>query len=79
MQAPPRRSSALPIVLIAFAIVGFGYCGAYLWARATHQLVNYGSFIGRPHASSGIGVGYSDWELAFFPLILAESTIRSAQ
>lgn len=75
MRAPERRSSALPFVLIAFAFVGFSYCGAYLWARVTHRLVNYGSFIGRPHALSGIG--YSDWEIAFFPLILAETTVRS--
>lgn len=75
MQAPPRRSSALPFVLLAFAVVSSGYCGAYLWARATHRLVNYGSFIARPNAMSGIG--WSDWELAFFPLIQAETSVRS--
>jgi hypothetical protein len=74
---PPRRASALPFVLSSFAVLSFGYCGAYLWARATHELVNYGSFIGRPRASAGPGIGYSDWELAFFPLILVESTLRS--
>lgn len=75
MQAAPRRASALPFVLIAFALAGFSYCAAYVWARATHRLVNYGSFIARPHAGSGIG--WSDWELAFFPLTTAESTIRN--
>ena len=75
MRAPPRRSSALPVVLIAFALIGFSYCAAYVWARATHRLVNYGSFVARPNAMSGIG--WSSWELAFFPLVQAESAVRS--
>jgi hypothetical protein len=75
MHVAPRRPSALAFVLIAFALAGFSYCAVYVWARATHRLVNYGSFIARPHAGSGIG--WSDWELAFFPLTMAESTIRN--
>jgi hypothetical protein len=75
MHAPPRRSSALAFVLIAFSLAAVGYCAAYVWARATHRLVNYGSFVARPNAMSGIGWSY--WELAFFPLVQAESSIRS--
>ena len=65
----------MPVVLLMLLLAGPGYCGVYLWARATHRLVNYGSFIARPHALSGIG--WSSWELAFFPLTQVEGWVRN--
>lgn len=51
------------------------YGAGYVWARLTHRLVWYGSFVARPHAMSGLG--YSDWELLFLPPSELEKLIRN--
>jgi hypothetical protein len=51
------------------------YGAGYVWARLTHRLVWYGSFVARPHAMSGIG--YSDWELLFLPPSWIEAQVRN--
>lgn len=51
------------------------YGSGYVWARLTHRLVWYGSFVARPHALSGIG--YSDWELFFLPPSWIEEEVRN--
>lgn len=60
------------LVLIAALPVLYG--AGYVWARLTHRLVWYGSFVARPNAGSGIG--FSDFELFFAPLTFSEEVIR---
>lgn len=57
---------------VGLAIVAYG--GVYAYARVTHRLVNYGDFIARPNAMSGIG--FTWWEIAFVPLTELESFVR---
>ena len=48
------------------------YCGTYVWARATHRLVNCGGLIS-DHCH---GRGFGNLEILFAPLILTENTVR---
>ena len=68
----PRLELMLVFLLGALPVL---YGAGYVWARLTHRLVWYGSFVARPHALSGIG--YSDWELLFAPPSWAEGQIRN--
>ena len=65
-------------LLLAF-LLGCGlpglYGAGYVWARLTHRLVWYGSFVARPNAGSGIG--QSAWEILFAPPSWAEEQIRN--
>ena len=70
-RKPPRGGR---IALAALLLVLSIYPGAYAHARLTHRLVNYGSFIARPHAMSGIG--YSPEELVFAPWVALEELLR---
>jgi hypothetical protein len=70
---PPARFVLRAALLALVALLSI-YPGAYVHARLTHRLVNYGSFIGRPSALSGIG--YSRDELVFFPCVWFEETVR---
>ena len=67
----PRRGGCLAVGCVSPIVL---YALAYVVARLSHQLVYYGSFVGRPNAMHGIG--YSWAELIFFPLIWLEQTIR---
>lgn len=62
-------------VVFLLGVLPVLYGAGYVWARLTHRLVWYGSFVARPHAMSGIG--YSDWELFFLPPSAVEETIRN--
>ena len=73
------QKPGLPVVLLSAAALALGlYVGGYGVARITHRLVNCGSYIAAAHASSRLGVGSSSLELAFLPLMLLESGVRSA-
>lgn len=72
-----RRPFALSLTTAALVAIGMfvvPYCGGYVWARASHRLVNYGTFIARPRVTSGIG--FTIWELVFLPATAAEGAVR---
>lgn len=72
---PPSRIVVRAALLALLALLSI-YPGAYVHARLTHRLVNYGSFIGHANALSGWGVGYSWDDLVFFPCVWFEETVR---
>lgn len=72
----PLPFSYTGALLVAIGLFIVPYCTGYVWARATHRLVNYGTFIARPHVLSGIG--FSIWELVFLPATAAEGVVRQS-
>lgn len=76
MQSTPSNSSSVLVVIVALLLATLApYTGCYVYFRATHRLVNYGSYIAGPHATSGIG--FTTAELVFLPLTSIESLVRS--
>jgi len=76
VPATRRDGRWLVLALVApFVLAVVTYGGLYVHARVTHRLVNYGSFVARPNAMSGIG--YTWWEIAFYPLTELESFVRN--
>jgi len=78
-DAPTRQRQRdrrwLVLVLLSpFVLAVTAYFGTYFYARASHKLVNYGDFIARPNAMSGIG--FTLWELVFVPATELESWVR---
>lgn len=71
----PRVFRLEVAMLVLMATLPVLYSAGYVWARLTHRLVWYGSFVARPHAGSGIG--FSDFELFFAPLSFTEEVIRT--
>ena len=74
------REGLVSLLVILLALPVITYCSAYAWARASHRLVFHtnGSVTG-PHASHGIGIGFTTWELVFAPLALLEGSLRGAR
>lgn len=69
------RALASLLLLAALAMPCLLYGSAYVLARATHRLVNYGDgHIMRAHAMSGFG--FSWWEVAFLPATYTEEVFR---
>jgi len=65
-------------LLLALMLPCTLYGSTYVFARATHRLVNYGGgHIMRANAMSGWGFGFSWWEVAFLPATFAEEIVRS--
>ena len=52
------------------------YPAAYIYARLTHMLVWYGSFVAAPDAMSRLGIGFHPIELFFLPLTMLETLVR---
>lgn len=73
MKAAVHGRVLASALVLAFAPVLL-YASGYAFARATHRLVWYGSFVARPGVTSGIG--WTRWELAFAPLCWAEAELR---
>jgi len=64
-------------LLLALTMPCALYGSGYVFARATHRLVNYGGgHIMRAHAMSGFGFGFSWWEVVFLPATFAEEVVR---
>lgn len=73
-QRPRDARWLVAVLLLPFVLAVVAYGGGYVYARASHHLVNYGSFIARPNAMSGFG--YTLWEIVFYPAIELESFVR---
>ena len=79
MRDEGGRQKAGPGTVLLFALLVplLAYSGTYVWARATHELVRYsGGVIARPNAHSGLG--FTWWEIVFFPAAAAEERVRRA-
>ena len=71
------RSRSGPTTLWLLALPTGLYGMAYVFARATHRLVRYtDDWITRPNALGGPGVGFSVWEIVFWPLTTLEEFVR---
>ncbi|MFK7999306.1 MAG: hypothetical protein AB8H86_06895 [Polyangiales bacterium] len=53
----------------------FLYGAGYIYLRLSHQLINYGHFIGGPNALRG-GFGFTTSELVYAPLVMLEVFVR---
>lgn len=71
----PKRPRATGLLAFGCGTPLFLYGASYIYLRLTHELINYGHFIGGPNALRR-HISFSMTEVVYAPLIMLEVFLR---